>query len=202
VGKMFAANEPDSASASSRDVPHHPFSYKKPTSCLLVAAPRRIYGLVQRANGIRFCLHRFALSQWSSPLPRSVINIHDSRTAGRPRPSTPQGSQGSYNLTIRGTKSSARALGTCNIFVNSTYNGINAYSTAYFDVLQPCDLAPPPNGDGILNSAGAAAFVTNYLKYYAGLSYDHRADMDGNGIMNSNDVTLYVNAYLTYSSWN
>jgi hypothetical protein len=119
---------------------------------------------------------------------------------GGSAPSTPQGNQGNYNLTIRATKS--LPLGTYNIFVSSTYNGINAYSSGYFDVFQPGDLAPAPNGDGSMNSADTAAFVTNYLKYYAGLSYDHHADMDGNGIMNSNDVTLYVNAYLTYSSWN
>jgi hypothetical protein len=144
------------------------------------------YTTLPEANGIPYC-----------PEKSSTFTINGQQ--GASPPSTPNGNQGTYSLLIRVPRNAP--LGRYTTVVSSTASGAKAYTSGYFDVYQPADFSPSPNGDGVVNSADIAAFVNSYIKYYGGYSYDTRTDMDHNGVINSNDISLFVNAYIIYYSW-
>jgi hypothetical protein len=114
---------------------------------------------------------------------------------GSSPPVTPTGNQGNYNLPITIPKNAP--LGTYTIQARSSYGGVTAFADKSFNVNQPGDF----DGNGRVNSEDVAAFVDQYINYWAGRPFSDIADFDDNNKVDSNDVALFVTAYIVYWSW-
>jgi len=111
-----------------------------------------------------------------------------------PQPSTPNGSQGAYNLTFRLPPKCQ--VGTYVVYASSIYNGMTALANTVFFVKQPGDF----DGDGDIDSKDIFAFLDAYIAYWSGNPWNPEADFDFDGDVDSSDVFAFVDAYIQYWS--
>jgi len=114
--------------------------------------------------------------------------------SGGSQPSTPNGSQGTYNLTFRLPPKCQ--VGTYAIHVNSIYNENTALGNTTFSVKQPGDF----DGDGDIDSRDIFTFLDAYIACWSGNPWNPAADFDFDGDVDSSDVFAFVDVYIQYWS--